>query len=100
MSINTTLTTSGVSTSVVLPLDWRTNPFQVGILCYVTGTVTYSVQHSDDPTFTNWSNNANISGATASADTNYMFPVRYIRVNQTGGTGSVLAYVVQSGPNK
>ena len=102
MSIDVILTTTdasgGTTFSKVLPLDWRTNPFQVGILCYVTGTATYSVQHSDDNV--NWSTNANINGATASADTNYMFPVKYVRLEQTAGSGSVAGHVLQAGPNK
>ena len=102
MALSIQLTTSNASGGTVnsapYPMDWRTNPFQVGILCFVTGTATYSIQHSDDNT--NWSTNANINGATANADTNYMFPVKYIRLQQTAGGGSVVANVVQSGPNK
>ena len=102
MAIQVTLTTSNASggtvVSSVCPMDWRTNPFQVGILCYVSGAATYSIQHSDDNV--NWSVNANINGATGAADTNYMFPVQYIRLIQTAGSGSVIAYVRQSGPNK
>lgn len=102
MSIARTLTTSdasgGTKTSATVRMDWRTNPFQVGIVCTVTGTATYSIQHSNDNV--TWTNNANISGATTSQDTNYMFPVEYIRMIQTAGNGSVSATVRQSGPNK
>ena len=102
MAIQKTLTTSDASVtpqiSAVLPMDWRTNPFSVGILCFVTGAATYSIEHSDDNT--NWHANANINGAAADADTNYMFPVRYIRLRQTAGSGSVQAQVLQTGPNK
>jgi hypothetical protein len=64
----------------------------------VTGTVAYSIQHSNDNT--NWFNNANINGATGNADTNYMFPVKYLRLSQASGTGSVAATIVQTGPGR
>lgn len=102
MTIKVDLTTSdasgGTQNSLTCPMDWRTNPFQVGITCVVVGTVAYTIQHSNDAT--NWFPNANINGATVSADTNYMFPVQYIRLQQVSGTGSVIAQVRQSGPNK
>lgn len=102
MTISVNLTTSdasgGTKNSTSLPMDWRTNPFQVGITCIVSGTATYSIQHSNDSS--TWFQNANINGATANADTNYMFPVQFIRLQQTAGSGSVIAQVRQSGPNK
>lgn len=78
-------------------MDWTTVPFNVGIGCVVTGTVAYSVQHTFDGT--NWFNNANINAATATADTNYNFPVKAIRIQQASGSGNVVATVLQSGPS-
>jgi hypothetical protein len=98
-----TLTTSNASGGTVnsptCPMDYNPSvAFNVGILCVVTGTVTYSIQHSNDNT--NWFQDANINGATGNAETNYMFPVKFIRLQQTGGSGSVSASIIQAGPGK
>lgn len=103
MAIDITLTTSdasgGVKTSAIAAMDWRASAtFQVGILCFVTGTVSYSIRHSDDKV--NWKDNSNISEATTSLDTNYMFPVKYIELVQLSGSGSVVAQVLQTGPGR
>lgn len=82
-----------------IPMDYNPSlPFNVGIGCTVTGTANYSVQHTFDGT--NWFENANISGATGSLDTNYMFPVRQIRLHQASGSGSVAMTVIQAGPGR
>lgn len=96
-----TLTTSdasgGAKNSSVCPMDWRTVPMNAGIGCIVIGTVNYSIQHTFDGS--NWFENANISSATGSLDTNYMFPVLQVRLHQASGSGSVVATVLQSGPS-
>lgn len=96
-----TLTTSnavgGTVNSSPCPMDYNASiPFNVGILCVVTGSATYSIQHSNDNV--NWFNDANINGATGNAETNYMFPVKFIRLQQTAGAGSVVATLIQTGP--
>lgn len=99
VTVTTSNATGGTVNSSPIPMDYNASvTFNVGIICIVTGTATYSVQHSDDNT--NWLNNANISGANASADTNYMFPVKYIRLSQTAGSGSVTMTVIQTGPSR
>lgn len=104
-----TLTTSDASgatkNSNVAPMDTYKNPFVVGFNAVVTGTATYTVQHTyDDPfaaSFTaagaTWINHANVASLTASADGNYNIPVRAIRLQQTAGTGSVALTLVQAG---
>lgn len=96
VTLTTTDASGGATTSSVCPMDWRTVPVNVGIGCIVTGTVNYSVQHTFDGT--NWIDNANISGATSTADTNYNFPVKAVRIRQASGSGHVVATVLQSGP--
>lgn len=96
VTLSTTDASGGATNSAVCPIDWRTCPVNVGIGCIVTGTVSYSVQHTFDGT--NWFENANISSATATADTNYNFPVKSIRIHQASGSGNVVATVLQSGP--
>jgi len=81
----------------------------VSIQCTVSGTATYTVQTSnDDPnSVTNpvplasmtWVNSldTNAVGATTSISTFCQWPPLFIRINQTVGTGSVTATVVQMG---
>lgn len=94
---------TGVGTSQVIPPDYISSPFNVGIGCIVTGTATYSVQHTFDdvfaPTFNpataNWLDNTGLTAQTASKDGNYAFPVMGIRLNVTAGTGTVQMTVMQ-----
>lgn len=102
-----TATTSGVSTSNVIPFDYLRNGFSVGIGCVVTGTVTYTIQHTFDnvqsPTYTpasgTWFNHddAALVNATANANGNFAFPITAARVNQTAGSGSVSVKFIQAG---
>ena len=99
------LTASGGTASSVAAMNLNATPFAVGFGVAVTGSVTYTVQHTFDdvyaPTFNpataTWYPHATVAAATASADGNYAFPVRGIRVNATAGTGSVIATLLQAG---
>lgn len=99
------LTASGVAASAVAAMNLNATPFVIGFGVAVTGTVTYTVQHTFDdvyalgfvPASATWYNHSTVADATASADGNYAFPVRGIRVNITAGTGSVIATVLQAG---
>jgi hypothetical protein len=93
-----TQTQTGAGSTTPIQLDGRSNPFSVGIGCVVSGTVNYSVEHAFENPPVNWFQNANISDLTANADTNYMFPVAYIRLTVNSGSGSVTMTVLQSGP--
>lgn len=82
--------------------DNQANMFAIGIGCVVSGTVTYTVQHTFDDPFDlsvnpTWFDQpaAGINAKTANADGNYQFPVREIRVNATAGTGSVAMTLIQ-----
>lgn len=97
VTVTTSDASGGALNSSPIPMDYNASvAFNVGITCIVTGTVSYSVQHSNDNT--NWIENANLSSETASGDTNYMFPVKYIRLHQASGSGSVTMTVIQTGP--
>lgn len=96
-----TETVTGVGTSPVIPMDFRAQVFNVGFGCEVTGTATYSVQHTFDdiynPAITPvWFNHAFVNGATTNQDGNYAFPVRALRLNVTAGTGSVTINILQT----
>ena len=93
--ITVTLVSPGVSAGILM--NWRITPFNVGIGCVVSGSVVYNVEHSFENPPTNWFQNANISEATTSLDTNYMFPVQFVRLNLVSGSGSVTMTLIQSG---
>lgn len=101
------VTTSGVSTSNLAFMDcWAPGP--ISIQCVVSGTVTYSVQVSNDdpnsptnPVALNsmtWSPSPDSASqaATTSIYTVLAQVPTYIRINQTAGTGSVTATIVQA----
>jgi hypothetical protein len=102
------VTTNGVSTSQLARMDdWAPGPISIG--CVITGTATYSVQVSnDDPNSpTNpvpvgsmtWlaSPDTASQAATTSIYTVLAQAPLFIRINQTAGTGSVAATIVQAG---
>jgi hypothetical protein len=96
-----TETVTGVGTSPVLPMDFRAQVFNIGFGCEVTGTATYSVQHTFDdiynPAITPvWFNNAFVVAQTANMDGNYAFPVSALRLNVTAGTGSVTINILST----
>lgn len=106
------VTTNGVSISALVPLDIYQNPFAVTVEVLVTGTVTYNVEVTEDPlqqTDEGWvaGNPVNFldptgsGGATAKTATALYAlgpnPHRAVRINQTAGTGSIVANIIQAG---
>ncbi len=99
------VTTSGVSVSAPIPLDHYAEPFNVGFGVVVTGAATYTVQHTFNDVFAanfvpasaTWFDHATVAAVAVSADGNYAFPVRAVRVNQTAGVGSTSATFIQAG---
>lgn len=98
-----TLTRSGTpGTSSIAILDHYRTPFNVGVGVVITGTVTATLQHTFDDVLTNpatatWFDHVDLKDLIASADGNYAFPVRGVRINMTAGTGTVTATLVQAG---
>lgn len=70
------------------------NPFNVGFGVVVSGTVTYTVQHTFDGV--NWFNHDAVADAVDNQDGNYAYPVAGIRVNVTAGTGSATLTSIQA----
>ena len=95
-----TVSVTNVGTSDPVGMDILADPFNVGIGCVISGTPTFTVRHSFESPPVNWFPNANVSGATGNADTNYMFPVLQIRLAQKSGSGSVTMIVLQTGPGR
>lgn len=92
---------TGTGASSIVPLDREQAPFNVGIGCVTSGTVTYSVQHTfddvQDSTVTpTWFLNSGITSQTGNKDGNYAAPIRATRVNVESGTGTVTMTVIQS----
>ena len=89
------LTATGVSEPV--PMNLYTSPFNIGLCVIISGTVSYTVQHTFDDPFASgfdpatatWFNHTDLTSQSTSQDGNYAFPVRAIRLNATiTGVGS------------
>lgn len=96
-----TLTVSGVGNSPIVPMDFRAQNFSIGFGCVITGTATYSVQHTFDdiynPAITpTWFNNSTVTAATTNMDGNYAFPIRAMRLSVAASTGSVTINILSS----
>lgn len=98
-----TRTLSAAGTSTAIPMDTYSDPFNVGVAVVMTGTLTYSVEHTFDDIFNSavtptWFANTGLSAKTTSSDGNYAYPVRAIRLNITSFTsGSATMTVIQAG---
>lgn len=93
---------TGTGTSPTAVLDHYQSPFNVGLGAVVSGTVNYTIQHTFDDIFDaavtpTWFNHPTLVGQVASADGNYAFPVRALRINIASGAGSVTLTAIQAG---
>lgn len=98
---------TGVGFTRSIQVDYRQPQFKVGIGCVVSGTVSYSVQHtfddrtsfssaSDYETNATWFDNATITAASTNQDTNYAYPIRAVRVaNLVTSTGTTTITLLQ-----
>jgi len=83
---------TGVGASAAIDvLD--TNDIRISYSVVVSGTVTYTVQHSvgGDAFVDNTDN----KDQTTTQDGNYVMPVQKVRVNNTAGTGTTTLHVRQ-----
>lgn len=92
------LTVTAVDSSRAVSVDYNHNDFKLGLGITVTGTVTYTVEHSfDDPDGTVvWFPHPDLTGKTDAQDGNYAYPIRQIRVTNTAGTGTTTLRVVSA----
>lgn len=91
---------TGVGIAQQCPMEMRANPFQVSIGVTVTGTVTYTVEHThdnvQDASITPvWFPHATLAALSANGEGNYAFPVVSIRLNVTAGTGTAKMTLIQ-----
>ncbi len=99
----TSITVSSAASSAWIPLDYKQNPFNIGLGCVVSagGSLTYKVQHTFDDVFDTSVtptafDHSSVTGETTSTDGNYAFPVRAIRLTVTAYTsGDVTMTVLQ-----
>lgn len=85
-----------------IPLDYVQADFFVGLGLVITGTLSTDVEHTFDniqdasvtPTAFKHSTLVN---KTASADGNYSFPVRGVRITNNSGTGTATLTIIQGG---
>lgn len=94
-------TTTGAKTPYIL--DYAQSPFNVSVQVVLEGasTATYGVQYTlDDPDETRWTpvwtDDANLpTGQTANGVSNYLFPVRAVRINIAAISGTVRFTTIQ-----
>jgi len=70
------------------------NPFNIGFGVTVSGTATYTVEHTFDEV--TYFPHETLVGKTDNQDSNYAFPIAGIRVNITVGTGTVTLTTLQA----
>jgi len=95
-----TVSKTGVGSSSALVMNTNISPFNVGFGVTVTGTVTYTVQHTfDDPVvgFTTWFSHPTIAAKTDNQDGNYAFPVLQVRLTVNSGGGTATLPLIQAG---
>lgn len=91
---------TGTGTSEWIPLDYKQNPFNVGLGCTINGTITYDIEHTFDDIWDTTITpvafkHSTLVGQTANKDGNYAFPIRAVRINNTAGTGDVTLTILQ-----
>lgn len=103
-----TLTVTGVDVSAPIILDHYISPFNSGFGVVISGSPTYSVEHTFADVFANdfnpatatWFVHPTINGMTTNADGNYAFPVMAVRLNVTAvnaGTDTATITLIQAG---
>ena len=95
-----TVSQTGVGSSNALVMNTNISPFNVGFGVVVTGTVTYTVQHTfDDPAigFSTWFSHPSVAAETTNQDGNYAFPVTGIKLLVSAGDGTATLNLIQAG---
>jgi len=91
------VTVSAAGVSAPLPVDYQTDPVNIGFGCVISSgaTLTYKVQHTYDdvyasgynPSTGNWFDHPVVAAKTANADGSYLAPITAVRLNVTAFTG-------------
>ena len=94
-----TVSKTGTGSSNVIVVNTNVTPVNIGFGVVVTGTVTYTVQHTfDDPAtgFSTWFSHPTVVDETTNQDGNYAFPVTGIKVLVTAGDGTAALKLIQA----
>ena len=95
---------TAVAVSFTFPINWRQHNFGVSLGLVITGTISVTVQHCFEPIHEStvpagltWWSHATLVNATATADSNYAFPVTAtrLRINSVTATATVTQHIVQ-----
>lgn len=90
---------TGTGSSAWLPIDWKQPSFAVGMGVAISGTVTYTVEHTFDDVLTGAAAtvypHSTLAGLSANADGNYAFPVTAVRITVNSGTGTASLTLLQ-----
>ena len=95
-----TVSKTGTGSSTAIVVNTNISPVNIGFGTVVTGSATYSIQHTfDDPAvgFTTWYTHPTIASKTDNQDGNYAFPVTGIKILITANGGTVTLNLVQGG---
>lgn len=101
----TSVTVGSATTSPILPVDWRSKNFNLGIGCVISAgaNLVYKIQHTFDNIFDStvtpvWFDHLVMTGLVANKDGNYDVPVQAVRLNVTSYTsGSVTMTLLAQG---
>ena len=91
---------TGTGSTAWIPLDYKQSPFNVGFGVVVSGTITYDVEHTFDDVYNSTITptafkHSSLTSQTTNKDSNYAFPIRAIRLNNTAGTGTSTITILQ-----
>jgi hypothetical protein len=91
---------TGVAVSSAIYVNHDLIPLNIGFGCVITGTATYTVEHSfddlRDPTITaTWFPHPFVVAQTVSKDGNYAMPITAYRLNVSASTGKVVMTSLQ-----
>lgn len=99
--------TPGTAGGAPVPMNSDNTVVGVGIACYVTGTVNYTVYHTYDnitdplvtPASVIWFQHgvANMVAATGTQESNFVIPIGGVQVILNSGNGSVNTRILQQG---
>lgn len=91
---------SGTGTTAWIPMDYKQNPFNVGLGVVVSGTINYTIEHTFDDVYDTSITptafaHSTLASQTTNKDGNYAFPIRAIRINNNSGTGTTTLTILQ-----
>lgn len=95
--------TGGTGGGVPIPMNINNTVVGVGIACYATGTVNYTVYHTydniEEATSPIWFQHGDpiMINATATQESNFVIPIGAVQVILNSGSGSIVTRVNQQG---